>query len=108
MCLKCHLNLSDELVKKDFENFKEEYFNMANRTSISHIIMGSSGFNGEEVRKIGIKLLERYDDWCKNNEEKRFGLNYKKIIKHLEDNVCKGGDIDDLHNYLENMNYLFI
>ena len=41
----------------------EKHFNIYNSTSISHIIIAASGFNGSSVRDKGLKVLENYNNW---------------------------------------------
>ena len=60
MCLKCHLGLSDSIVCSEMQEELDNgtiNFNIYNSTSISHIIIACSGYNGLEVRNKAIKVL---------------------------------------------------
>ena len=59
MCLDCHTSLSDEKIKNDLNT--AGHFSVFNSTSISHIIIASTGYNGNDVRNIGINLLSNYN-----------------------------------------------
>lgn len=55
MCLKCHLKLSDNDILQSLEDNHNNYeFTKWNYTSISHLKMSSSGFNGPKNRYIYI------------------------------------------------------
>ena len=47
MCLQCNLGLSDEIILKQLnEALGKNEFTKYNSTSISHIIISTSGYNG--------------------------------------------------------------
>tara|TARA_Y100000996_G_C22021950_1_gene437139 strand:+ start:107 stop:439 length:333 start_codon:yes stop_codon:yes gene_type:complete len=82
MCLKCHLGLSDSNILNQMKNIETHQFTECNSTSISHFIIAASGFNGKEVRKISIQVLENYYNWLKVNPE--YILNDNLSLKHIE------------------------
>ena len=66
MCLKCHLGLSDSIVCSEMREELDNgtiNFNIYNSTSICHIIIACSGYNGLGVRNKAIKVLENYYKW---------------------------------------------
>jgi len=110
MCIRCHSNLNDENVKKSLLNIVEgnAQFEVWNSTSVSHIIIAGTGYNGCEIRKLGIKSLELYNEWLINNPTKILHntLNptyIKKIIHNIKNTSIKHNNTDDLINKIDSI-----
>ena len=67
MCISCHQGLSDEHVYNDF-NEEDLKFGKWNPTSLSHLCIMASGFNGDKCRELGLKILDDYYKWNKDNK----------------------------------------
>jgi len=63
-----------ELKKKNFSNF--------NLDKIIQLIISSSGYNGDKIRDISIKILENYNNWLKKNVSYTIDENvtHKKLL----------------------------
>nr|QFG74376.1 MAG: hypothetical protein [Megaviridae environmental sample] len=70
MCLLCHKNVSDNYVYNCLLELLENDtdFKDYNSTSLSHIIISSSGYNGIKVRDVAIKGFIKYKNWLEKNE----------------------------------------
>ena len=66
MCFLCQQNMSDETVKQQIlKSIENPRFEVWNSTSISHIFLCLSGFNGYEVAELAYHLLKNYIAWAK-------------------------------------------
>ena len=109
MCLQCHLGLSDETILNQLQdaiNKGNIFFNEYNSTSISHIIIATSGYNGLAVRNTAIELLKMYVDWIKINptyilDENSTPEKLMQIIK--KDNPINDKSIESLEKYFEDI-----
>lgn len=69
MCIQCHQGFSDEDTYNQLNVEPEELkFGRWNSTSLSHLCITASGFNGDKCRELGIKILEDYYKWNKDNK----------------------------------------
>ena len=109
MCLQCHLGLSDKTILDQLQysiNEGNKNFYKYNSTSISHIIIATSGYNGLAVRNTAIELLKLYVDWIKLNptyilDENSTPEKLMKIIK--KDNPINDKSIESLEKYFEDL-----
>ena len=111
MCIKCHIGLSDSIVCSNMQDEIDngsKNFNIYNSTSISHIIIAASGFNGLNIRGKAIKLLENYKNWLFLNP--KYVLNndltpnkIKILIEKIKNNKVKYHDSEKLEKYLNNL-----
>lgn len=86
MCLQCHSGLSDEFVLKDLKKaLEQKNYDIFNKTSICHILYAAVNYNGEEVKEVGIQLLEEYNMWSKQNNELCFGFNLEGILEKIKE-----------------------
>lgn len=103
MCFACHINLSDEQVYNSL-NIDDLKFYMWNSTSIFHIMIASSGFNGEKVRELGLKSLDKYYKWLlKNPTRASCGLGkrtMKNKINYLKTHTTVHKDYNKLEEFL--------
>lgn len=112
MCLQCHLGLSDETILNQLQdaiNKGTSDFNEYNSTSISHIIIATSGYNGLALRNTAIKLLKMYLDWIKLNPTYILDENStpEKLIKIIEKgNPIKDKSLKSLEKYFEDLNFV--
>lgn len=60
MCIECHEKLSDELVVEQLNSVSADKFHKFNLTSLSHLYIASSGYNGLEARKIALRILSDF------------------------------------------------
>ena len=64
MCYQCHQGLSNKKIKEQLEeSIKNPRFELWNSTSISHLNIIESGYNGEENKILAKKLLVNYYSW---------------------------------------------
>ena len=107
MCIKCHSSLSNELILK---HLKEELdsgaknFSLYNSTSISHLIISASGYNGCDIRNKAITLLNKYNEWLILNpsyilEESLSSQYLMPMIERIKNNKIDHNDTD-LEDYL--------
>lgn len=104
MCFQCHVKISDEQIINSFTKDEME-FDKWNTTSISHIIIAGSGYNGKKAKKLAINILNDYLIWNSNQEKKIISdkdlnnsLNYIKKYSTQHRNENK------LLTYLSNLN----
>ena len=106
MCLECHLVSNDKDVYNTLSNYNIKDFSIYNITSLSHIIIGASGFNGKKSRNAAIKHLEDYKLWT--NKTKNYSIiksdDLENIIKYIKNNKCNK-DINKLKIYLMGINF---
>lgn len=63
------MNLSTETVleqlQEEWKNIEDNNpdFDKWNTTSVSHCVIMMSGYNGDEVRRLSIKVFEKFVDW---------------------------------------------
>lgn len=94
MCLTCHLGLTDEKVLNDLSGSSN--FSLWNQTSIGHLVIAATGFNGEEVRSTALDHLTGYDAWKSGNP-------LTSIIDNLKKSMIPHRNTEMLHKYLENL-----
>lgn len=63
MCLYCYINLSDVEIFEQINSSTSEEFKLWNSCSLNHMLIASSGYNGDEVRNIAIRVLSEYFNW---------------------------------------------
>ena len=110
MCIKCHSSISNNIISKHLQEALDSDGNdflIYNSTSISHIIISASGFNGCDIRNKGIKLLNKYNEWLKSNpnyilEESLSPKCLTKIIERIN-NKKLNQNSNELENYLTNL-----
>lgn len=105
MCLQCHLGLNSNTIYEQIKNIKEEEFQYFNSTSISHLIISSSGFNNKIVREKAIENLRKYLEW-KSDKKVISDLNLQKQLNYIEKNSIKEGNVKALDNFLSNITYV--
>ena len=112
MCLQCHLGLSDETILKQLNKGIEKGptdFPIFNSTSISHIIISTSGYNGLKVRNVAIKFLIMYTNWLKNNTKYILDKSLSQeilipMIEKIKINQVNNKTIEDLDKYFKTIN----
>jgi hypothetical protein len=68
MCYICHKQFLDENIEKQFTDaLEKKEFHKWNLTSINHITLAIQN-NSEKCKKLGIKLLEEYIEYCNKNK----------------------------------------
>ena len=108
MCLKCHLGLSDEMISSQLQEQLDKDTNdypKYNSTSISHLIIAASGYNGINVRNKSITLLEQYNTWLHSNPNyilhQSLSPQYlTPMIEKIKNNNINHHAVDSLENYL--------
>lgn len=101
MCIKCHNNMSDVEIQKNLEGTNSSNFDLFNMTSIVHLIFSSSGYNGEENRRLSINLLIKYYNWNINNHKTLISSeNLDKIVNYLQNNKITGKNETELLDYI--------
>jgi hypothetical protein len=79
MCRDCHERETIlEQLHEQWDSIQDNnaQFDKWNIISIFHMIIMMSGFNGEEVRELSIKIFEKFVDWyLLNNEDEYFPKN---------------------------------
>lgn len=73
MCLQCHLGLSDEQVTSQLKSSLDNpLFEQWNETSMSHLSIAGSGFNGPEARNIADQLFNMLVDYSREHHEIKY------------------------------------
>ena len=104
MCIKCHSCLSNNIIlkhlKEELDN-GEKNFPIYNSTSINHIIISASGYNGCDIRNKAITLLNKYNEWLKLNPDlEELSSQYlMHIIEKIKNNKINQND-KNLDDYL--------
>jgi len=82
MCFLCHKKLSNETITNQLlDMLIIKNFNEWNTTTINHLIIISSGINGNNNKKIAIILLNQYiDNFLKYQSGQKSILKYNKNI----------------------------
>lgn len=114
MCLHCHENIPDEELERQLnEALIKPNFDEWNNVSVSHFAIAGMKANGELNSKLGIKLLENYIDYKKNNiregDNSFFGApSYDRVQRQL-DKVREFNNKADEHNLSKEdiRNFLF-
>lgn len=90
MCFSCHDVINEEELLKSFNeilkpNYDISKFKIYNSTSLHHLFISASGWNGNIVKEKSIKVLEKYTCWLKNNssEEINSDFNYTNLNKNI-------------------------
>lgn len=78
MCLDCHTN---EEVLKQLNETKREHYPLFNQTSINHLFIAASGYNGLEARKRAIDILK---DLLSAKLEEQGPLVEEETLTHLK------------------------
>ena len=74
MCIKCHQGIPDDQVLQMVkQSLIDPHFEKWNDTSISHLAIGATGYNGEEVRELSNRLINNYITWKNNNPDSKDG-----------------------------------
>jgi hypothetical protein len=94
MCLECHSKLSDNNIREQLLNeIEKKRFDKWNTTSVSHMFIIASGFNGNINKKLAIQLLKDFLEYINN-----------KPIEYLpETGVEKMYHKDKLYNALNHI-----
>ena len=108
MCISCHIKLSDKEIYNYLKNCDENSFKLYNSTSISHLILSSSGFNGEKNRNISINFMIKYYHWNIDKNEIIDNDKLSNIIRYLInnkiENTNKNKTKEDLLEYIQKIN----
>jgi hypothetical protein len=68
MCFLCHFKLSaNDVVKQLKDSVKNPRYEVWNSTSLSHLNISASGFDGPEARTLALRLLSGFIKWAKEN-----------------------------------------
>lgn len=68
MCPRCHTGISDEDALRQLNDiFANPQFDKWNETSLSHLAICLSGYNGDMVSKLANQLFDNYIEWKKNS-----------------------------------------
>ena len=102
MCYSCHIKLSDEEIKKQLSNLEniDKSFNIYNSTSLSHLILSSSGYNGIENRNLALNIIIKYYHWNINKNKIIDNDKVSSIIGYLLNNTIDKNK-NDLIKYIE-------
>ena len=109
MCIKCHSSLSNEIILTDLIkelDSGEKNFPIYNSTSISHIIISASGYNGCDIINKAITLLNKYNEWLILNpsyilHESLSSQYLIPMIERIKKNKISHNDTD-LEEYFKN------
>lgn len=104
MCFECHLNLSDNFILQSLQDNHD--FIKWNSTSINHLIMSSSGFNGSKNRYLSLNLLIKYYAWNNKNLKQTYmkQIELEQTIRYLLHNSLTVKNPQLLTNYLTKLN----
>ena len=100
MCILCHLNMENDNILHQLNNIHINNFSKIDDNDITTLLLSSSGFNGLNIRKVGIILFKEYKNWCIKNKNKLiFSINNlnNKII-FLENNLTTFNENDTYDN----------
>ncbi|MFW9928858.1 MAG: hypothetical protein ACFFD1_05680 [Candidatus Thorarchaeota archaeon] len=105
MCLLCHINLSDIEIFEQINSSTLEEFKLWNSTSLNHMLIASSGYNGDEVRNIAIRVLSEYFDWLQKTYQisKKMLLN---ILIYIKSHPIHDKNKEQLNEYLQSLESL--
>tara|TARA_Y100000782_G_C10043407_1_gene206307 strand:- start:252 stop:638 length:387 start_codon:yes stop_codon:yes gene_type:complete len=106
MCFECHMNLQDNTIMKQISIADENTFHLWNSTSISHLLIASSGFNGIDVRNVALKILSDYYKWYEKKTN-QYAIPIEKLKQHITyvlNNTTEHRNKNNLITYLQNMN----
>ena len=106
MCFECHMGLKDNTIMEQISTSDENTFHLWNSTSISHLLIASSGFNGIDVRNVALKILSDYYKWCNKNSD-RHVIPIETLSQRIEyvlNNTTEHHNKNNLITYLQNMN----
>ena len=95
MCLQCHQGLSDEYCISDLESTLhddkklERDFSKWNSTSLNHMYIIGTGFNGEKAQNMAFQVLEKFIAWGKVSPDygKEFILEQVCTIESIEETL---------------------
>ena len=91
MCRSCHDSLSDAIIKKQLEDaLIDPKFEVWNSTSLSHIMLAMSGYNGYEVSEIAQQLFRNMIEYLKSDGPDAEDLN--KIVDAVAADIQKCRD----------------
>ena len=112
MCLKCHLEMKNDNILHQLNNINIDDFSSLNSCSIDHLLIAASGFNGNNIRKVSLKLLDEYLIWIETNKAKvpinltNLKMSIKYVNKNKISNETKCDIVSNLITYLHDMNEL--
>ena len=92
MCWKCHQFISNEDINQQIkEGLEKKDFNYYNTTSINHIIIVASGYNGDENKQLAIQLLEEFSIFLTTKPKNYIPINGLEpmFTKEYLDNIIK-------------------
>ena len=68
MCILCHFKFTSEEIRSQLEpSLTDPKFEVWNSTSVSHILLSTTGLDGPQAKEISQTLLERYIAWAEVN-----------------------------------------
>ena len=106
MCLDCHLGLKDNTILEQISDTEVNNFHVWNSTSINHLLIAASGFNGINVRNVALKILSDYYKWCDKNSDRHI-IPIETLLQRIEyvlNNTTEHHNKNNLLTYLQNMN----
>lgn len=59
--MECHQRLSNEEVLKQLNVIKPEHYPLFNQTSVNHLYIAASGFNGPDAQQKAIEILRKIE-----------------------------------------------
>ena len=106
MCLDCHLGLKDNTILEQISDTEVNNFHVWNSTSINHLLIASSGFNGIDVRNKALEVISNFYKWCKKNTNQHVIPieTLKQNITYVLNNTTEHHNKNNLITYLQNMN----
>jgi hypothetical protein len=82
MCFDCHQKISnDSILEMLKEVIKEPKYELWNSTSVDHLIIARSGYNGNECAELAKKILDNYID---NNQNNKNMIDYINKFENMD------------------------
>ena len=96
----------------ELNNININDFSKVTSENIDNLFISASGYNGNNIRKISLKLLDEYLMWTETNKEKvpikltNLKMKIKYVNKNKINNKNKCDVVVNLITYLYDMNEL--
>jgi len=104
--------MKNDNILHQLNNINIDDFSTLNSNSINNLLIAASGYNGNNIRNISLKLLDEYLIWTeKNKVNVSIELtNLKMKIKYVNKNIINNKDkcdvVSNLITYFHDMNEL--
>lgn len=70
MCRYCHQKISDKTILETCHRaLVDPKFDRWNTTSLSHMYITASGYNGKEAQELARQLLQNFIDWAEKTPD---------------------------------------